>query len=55
MQYIVNHWHPRTTNQSHNHKGASALLNAVELGACMKVNRKKTQHMLVGDIKADPG
>ena len=31
------------------------LLNAVELGACMKVIRKKAQHMLVGDFKADPG
>ena len=55
MQYIPNHWHPHTTHQSNNHKDASALLNAVEMGVCMKVNRKKAQHMLVGDFKADPG
>ena len=55
MQYIQNHSHPHKTYQSHNHKDASALLNAVELEACIKVNRKKAQHMLVGDFKADPG
>ena len=55
VQYIPNHWHPHTTYQSHNHKDASALPTAVELGACMKVNRKKAQHMPVGDFKADPG
>ena len=58
MQYIPNHWHLRTTYQSHNHKGASALSTAVELGALsvgQNVNRKKIKHMLVGDFKDDPG
>ena len=58
MQYILNHWHPHTTYQSHNHKEESALLAAVELEALsviMNINRKKREHTLVGDFKADRG
>ena len=57
MQYIPNHWHLHTTYQSHNHKDASALVNAVELEALsfgQNVNRKKIEHTLVGDFKDDP-
>ena len=58
MQYIPNHWHPHTTYQSHNHKDASTLSTVGELKALsvgQNVNRKKAQHMLVGDFKDDLG
>ena len=43
---------------SHNHEDAQALLASVEQEARtvgLKINRKKTEYMLVGDFKADPG
>ena len=43
---------------SHNHGDAQALLTSVEQEALtvgLKINRKKTEYMLVGDFKADPG
>ena len=43
---------------SHNHVDAQSLLTAVEqeaLPAGLKINRKKTEYMLVGDFKSDPG
>ena len=42
---------------SHNHGDAQALLTSVEQEAVtvgLKINRKKTEYMLVGDFKADP-
>ena len=43
---------------SHNHVDAQSLLTAVEqeaLPAGLKINRKKTEYMLVGGFKCDPG
>ena len=43
---------------SHNHEDAQALLTSVEQEALtvgLKINRKKTEYMLVGDFRADPG
>ena len=43
---------------SHNNVDAQSLLTAVEqevLPAGLKINRKKTEYMLVGDFKSDPG
>ena len=43
---------------SHNHGDAQALLTSAEQEALtvgLKINRKKTEYMLVGDFKADAG
>ena len=43
---------------SHNHGDAQALLTSVEQEALtvgLRINRKKTEYMLVGDFRADPG
>ena len=43
---------------SHNHRDAQAPLTSVEQEALtvgLKINHKKTEYMLVGDFRADPG
>ena len=43
---------------SHNHVDPQSLLTVVEqeaLPAGLKINRKKTEYMLVGGFKCDPG
>ena len=43
---------------SYNHEDAQALLTSVEqevVTVSLKINHKKTEYMLVGDFRADPG